>query len=589
MRKAWPSFVAVSAIAASAAVILLLAGAASSASSPPVYTVHALGLPPGVTGLGALPVAFNDTGKVIETGFPAPWLYDGHSFSQLPGDPSPCLGFQPAEINSQGWVVGTLGCNGFVFRGGSTQSIGAGLVPTGVSDAGLVVGIDQGSEMAFNWNGAVVTDILGTAGAQSIKVAPNGVIAGSVQSADGTFKLFLQDSSGFSYFDLPASVDPLATLTVTGVNSGGTVVMSIDETAYQFDRTHGFNPIPEPSDGSGSFSNPMAINDSGQIVGEYNYVPDPTADQSGLFLYDHGTSVDLGVQHSSAGDLSDVVDIDGAGDILGVVCGGGNCQAAILTPPPSAVALGLGATADVSSVLVGGETGYTVSVQNPNPVAVALTSLSVTLPSALMYESGTTTGATNADPATAANVLTWSGPIAVPASGSASVHFLVAVDPAASPGTVTIDLAGSASGYTVTPAPGVAALTITGPAAGKALKLKGKVDQETVSAGKADGWTITVQNTNPKASTLVSLVVTLPPGFVYQTGSTSGLTNADPRSSGRTLTWHGLMIVPGNGQATLHFGVTAGGQDGKYGIDVSGSADVPVNPETQIAQVHVKH
>jgi hypothetical protein len=85
-------------------------------------------------------------------------------------------------------------------------------------------------------------------------------------------------------------------------------------------------------------------------------------------------------------------------------------------------------------------------------------------------------------------------------------------------------------------------------------------------------------------------VITLPPGFAYKPGSTSGLTNADPLVSGQTLTWHGFMTIPAKGPgATLHFGVTAGaGSIGKWAIDVSGSADVAVTPETQIGQVKVK-
>ena len=70
MREVRPAFVAVSAAVAAALALLVVAGAASPATAPPVYQVHAIGLPPGVTGSGALPVAFDDGGQVVETGFP---------------------------------------------------------------------------------------------------------------------------------------------------------------------------------------------------------------------------------------------------------------------------------------------------------------------------------------------------------------------------------------------------------------------------------------------------------------------------------------------------------------------------------------
>lgn len=84
-------------------------------------------------------------------------------------------------------------------------------------------------------------------------------------------------------------------------------------------------------------------------------------------------------------------------------------------------------TADSATSAPGGGNGYTITVSNPNPVAVTLNSIIDLLPDGFSYVVGSTTGVTTADPAVAGQQLTWSGPFSVPAAGSVSLHFSVTV------------------------------------------------------------------------------------------------------------------------------------------------------------------
>ena len=68
---------------------------------------------------------------------------------------------------------------------------------------------------------------------------------------------------------------------------------------------------------------------------------------------------------------------------------------------------------------------------------------------------------------------------------------------------------------------------------------------------------------------LATISDTLPAGFSYVAGSTSGATTANPTVSGQTLTWTGPFSVPAGdgstaGSTTLHFDVTVSATPGDY-------------------------
>jgi uncharacterized repeat protein (TIGR01451 family) len=119
-------------------------------------------------------------------------------------------------------------------------------------------------------------------------------------------------------------------------------------------------------------------------------------------------------------------------------------------------------------------------------------------------------------------------------------------------------------------------------------------DAATVGAGAADGYTITVSNPNVGAVTLSSITDTLPAGFTYTAGSTTGATTADPSITGQTLTWAGPFTVPAAtgatpGTLTLHFGVTVSSTPGDYFNNAGAeSADFTVAPTGDTARITVQ-
>jgi uncharacterized repeat protein (TIGR01451 family) len=119
-----------------------------------------------------------------------------------------------------------------------------------------------------------------------------------------------------------------------------------------------------------------------------------------------------------------------------------------------------GKTADNDSSPPGSENGYTITINNPNQVAVTLTSIFDTLPDGFAYVPGSTSGVTTEDPGIGGQTLTWNGPFEVPAAGSVSLHFLVTV--ATEPGDYFNEAGGAAEGgFTVAGTGPTARITVT--------------------------------------------------------------------------------------------------------------------------------
>jgi uncharacterized repeat protein (TIGR01451 family) len=107
-------------------------------------------------------------------------------------------------------------------------------------------------------------------------------------------------------------------------------------------------------------------------------------------------------------------------------------------------------------------------------------------------------------------------------------------------------------------------LTVFSPLGNQPLFMSKTADAASATAGGADGYTITVSNPNGAAATLNSVSDTLPAGFTYTAGSTTGATTADPTIAAQTLTWAGPIAVAPGGTAILHFGVTVSSTAGTY-------------------------
>jgi uncharacterized repeat protein (TIGR01451 family) len=110
----------------------------------------------------------------------------------------------------------------------------------------------------------------------------------------------------------------------------------------------------------------------------------------------------------------------------------------------------------------------------------------------------------------------------------------------------------------------VSNLTNFSPAGNLPLSTAKTADQAGVSAGGQDGYTITLTNPNTAGVPVDSVTDTLPVGFTYVSGSTTGATTANPTISGQTLTWTGPFTDPASGSISLHFDVTAPSTAGMY-------------------------
>jgi uncharacterized repeat protein (TIGR01451 family) len=106
----------------------------------------------------------------------------------------------------------------------------------------------------------------------------------------------------------------------------------------------------------------------------------------------------------------------------------------------------------------------------------------------------------------------------------------------------------------------------------QALVTSKTADSPTSEAGSMNGYTITIENGNVNSVTLNSITDTLPAGFSYVPGSTTGVTTNDPAISAQMLTWVGPFVVPANSSVSLHFAVIVATLPGDYFNEAGGEA-----------------
>lgn len=111
-------------------------------------------------------------------------------------------------------------------------------------------------------------------------------------------------------------------------------------------------------------------------------------------------------------------------------------------------------------------------------------------------------------------------------------------------------------------------------------------DSGTSTGGGTNGYTITITNPNATAVTVNTIQDTLPAGFSYVAGSTTGVTTSDPGIVGQVLTWTGPFTLAGSGSISLHFNVLVASTEGTYFNDASATATgadvVPTGPTAPI-------
>ncbi|HOZ02057.1 MAG TPA: DUF11 domain-containing protein [Candidatus Syntrophosphaera sp.] len=99
---------------------------------------------------------------------------------------------------------------------------------------------------------------------------------------------------------------------------------------------------------------------------------------------------------------------------------------------------------------------------------------------------------------------------------------------------------------------------------GPTITIAKVVDVGSAVSGATATYTITVTNSGPGDGWISNITDTLPNGFTYITGNTSGLTTSNPTINGQNQTWSGSWTVPKkvgivNGTVTLIFKAKVGG------------------------------
>ena len=130
-------------------------------------------------------------------------------------------------------------------------------------------------------------------------------------------------------------------------------------------------------------------------------------------------------------------------------------------------------------------------------------------------------------------------------------------------------------------------VTTFSPLGSQPLVVSKTADVGTVNAGASDGYTITVSNPNAGAITVSSIADTLPTGFTYTPGTSTGLTTTDPGIVGQVLTWTGSFSIAGSGSGALHFNVTVSSTAGTYFNNATAASSVDVVPSGDTAPITV--
>lgn len=131
-------------------------------------------------------------------------------------------------------------------------------------------------------------------------------------------------------------------------------------------------------------------------------------------------------------------------------------------------------------------------------------------------------------------------------------------------------------------------LTVFSPLGRVPLTTSMTADSPTAIGGGSNGYTITIHNPNTTAVTLTDVTDTLPSGFSYIPGSSSGATVADPSIVGQNLAWAGPIPVPASGDISIHFNVTVSTTPGEYFNNAGGNATgFTVAPSGDTAKITV--
>ncbi len=257
--------------------------------------------------------------------------------------------------------------------------------------------------------------------------------------------------------------------------------------------------------------------------------------------------------------------------------------------PLGIVPLSMSLTADVGTVPVNTGAGFTIKVTNPNSTAVTLSSISNTLPATFNYVNGSSTGLTTANPVQGANnVLTWNGPLTVPGSGNATLHYSANVG--ATTGTFTSSAsATNDSGYTIAPTGPDGSETVTN---GTVTPLALGLAPASASAAVGTDHTFTVAAARGSvaegAAPVVFFVVSGPDGGTGAVATTDSAGHASFVVHGtaagtdlvRAYAGDGGVLVASNDASVAWTPVSSGG------VTVTGTSNPIIITAGSAAQVH---
>ena len=304
-----------------------------------------------ITNVTTYAKAINDNGQIVGASsklIPGsthyelrPFIWYGGIMADLIPDETSPHGSSAYDINNNGQVVGDLpssdtiaghafiwddvnGIKDLGFLGGSGNS-----VASGINNSGQVVGgtnVDGGSTRAFIWdetNG--MQDLLGvTSQAEAINDA--GVVVGT-SAAEAIHVAFIWDEiQGVrEIVSIAGPAYPVA------INNSGQVVGGYwpDERAFIWDETNGMQDIGTLAEG---ITLARSINDLGQVVGSSRI-----DNVWHAFLYQNGSMDDLNdlIPEGSGWVLEHAQDINNNGQIVGIGFFNGNDNHGFLLTPIS--------------------------------------------------------------------------------------------------------------------------------------------------------------------------------------------------------------------------------------------------------------
>jgi probable HAF family extracellular repeat protein len=325
-------------LAAAIAATLLLAGA-PGAGAEPLYTLSFL--PAGFQG-----AQLNDAGQIVGTAGGGAAMYSGGVVVNVAAPPSVGQG-----INNHGDVTGSLNpaasSQAFTYVGGTLTNIHpfvAGDYPesegVAINDQGVVGGnvrfMAGESNNGFIYRNGTV-EYIGTFGGDYSPLAAlnnQGVAAGYAAfagPAGGTFH---------AYTYANGTLQDLGTL--GGANSAATDINDLGQVAgWSAITGSGLHAFLYSGGGminlgtlGGSEAAANALNDDGFVVG-YSFLAGG-GPGTHAFLYADGELLDLNtlVDIEGGWQLTTAQDINDAGQILGTACRNGSCTSVLLSPVP---------------------------------------------------------------------------------------------------------------------------------------------------------------------------------------------------------------------------------------------------------------